>query len=257
MTGWGEAAEHMVTPVHTIHEAERLALAERRMNELGISALPLVDDTGQLGGVITKGDLLRIGRIRGVGRERFLDLPDQRLREHASAPLELVGRTAKVAEVARRMVRRKVHHVYVAQGRTVEGVISTREIMRVVSDHEIERSADDIVRGPVLTVRSDDPLGLALDRLATSGNRELVVVDAGSPVGIFDQLEAASARDASARIPVQEWMSPAITCVPPELPAHRAAALAASSGSRAVVVTDGSELRGILTGLEFAALLAA
>jgi CBS domain-containing protein len=249
----------MVTPVHTIHEAERLAVAERRMNELGISALPVVDDTGQLGGAITKGDLLRIGRIRGAGRERFLDLPDQRLREHASAPLELVARSAPMAEVARRMVRRKVHQVYVAQGRTVEGVISTRELMRLIADRRLERSVGDVVGGgEVLTVCSTDPVGLAIDRLVTSRNRELVVIDdGGCPVGVFDQLEAASARDASARIPVEDWMSPAISCVAPELPVHRAAALAASKRSRAIVVTDGSDVRGILTGLEFAALLAA
>lgn len=250
--------DSMVTPVHTIHESERLAAAERRMNELAISALPVVDDTGQVGGVITKTDLLRVGRVRGAGRERSLDVPDRRLREHASGPLELVAPSASVAEAARRMVGRRVHHVYVAQGRIALGVISTRELMRAVAEAKLEQNVGDIVAGhSVLSVRSTEPVGLAIDRLVTSGARELVVLEGHWPVGVFDQLEAMAAKDASSRTPVDQWMTPAIACIPPDLPVHRASARAAATSARALLVTHGPEVRGVLTGLDFASLLAA
>lgn len=257
--GGGSVVDYMVAPVHTIHEAERLSVADRRMTELGISALPVVDDTGQIGGVITRMDLLRVGRIRGTGRERYLDLPDRRLREQAPGPIELVGRSASVAEVARRMIRRKVHHVYVAQGRSVEAVVSTRELMRAVADRGLEQPIGELVSGSsVLSVHSTDPVGLAIDRLVTSRAQSVVVVlDAGWPVGVFDGLEAIAAKDSSARTPVDQWMSLDLACVPPELPVHRAAAQAASTSPRAVLVTQGSEVRGVLAGMDFASLLAA
>jgi hypothetical protein len=51
-------------------------------------------------------------------------------------------------------------------------------------------------------------------------------------------------------------MTASFVCVPHEMPAHRAAARAAATGPRAVVVTRGAEVVGVLTGLDFAALLA-
>lgn len=257
--GGGSVVDYMVAPVHTIHESERLAAAERRMTELGISALPVVDDTGQLGGVITRADLLRIGHVRGTGRERFLDLPDRRIREQASSPIELASRTARMAEVARRMLRRKVHHVYVAQGRILEAVVSSRELMQALADDCIDRQIGEVIpNGTTLTVHSTDPVGLAIDRLVTSQNHEAVVVlDAGWPVGVFDRLEALAAKDGSSRTPVDQWMSLDILSVPADRLIRDVAAEAARSSPRAVLVTEGREVRGVLTRLDFAALLAA
>lgn len=249
---------YMVAPVHTIHESERLSTAERRMSELGISALPMIDDTGQLGGVITENDLLRLGRIRGSGRERTLELPDHRLREHASGPLEIVAPSATVAEAAHRMVRRRVHHVFVAQSRIAAGVVTTRELMRAVSELRIERTMGELVeRRTVVSIQSTDPLGVAIDSLITTDEPALVVLESGWPVGLFDQRETLAAKDASARAPVDEWMTTSFVCASPDLPAHRAAARAAETGARAIFVTHGPEVLGIVTGTDFASLLAA
>jgi CBS domain-containing protein len=258
---WSEeisVAEYMTAPVQTIHEGERLAAAEHRMHELGVSALPVVDDTGQLGGVISLGDLLRVGRMRYRGRDRrpSLSLPDARIREHMTSPVEVTPPTATLREAASRMIRRRVHRLYVTHDRKAQGVLTMRDVMRAVRDAHVATPVGQLVRHPAVAVRSSDPLGAAIDRRVGSPQQALVVVDEGWPVGLFGAREALAARAAPASNPVEEWMTSAIVCVPPELPAHRAAARAAELGPRAILVTNGPEILGVLGGLDFATLIA-
>ncbi len=259
---WSEGiavADYMAAPVHTIHEWERLVTAERRMTELGLSALPVVDDTGQLGGVISVGDLYRVGRMRFRGRERTpsLSLPDERVREHMTSPVEVCLPNATLAEAAGRMVRRRVHRLYVTHDRKARGVLGTRDLLRAVRDARLERPIVELLGHPAVVVRSSEPLSAAIDRQVTSPQPSLVVVDDAGPVGVFSPREALAARAAPGSDPVDAWMSPAVVCVPADLPAHRAAARAAELGPRALVVTRGPEILGVLGGLDFAALVAA
>ncbi len=260
MKHWGEdiaVGEYMVAPVHTAHQSERLAAADARMRELGVSALPVVDDTGQLGGVITTSDLLRIGRMKARGgRRRTLVLPDSRVGEHMTSPVEVTSATASLAEAARRMVKRHVHRLYVTHTRRVDGVLTTRDLMLAVADARVRDPVRDMVSGSVVAVRSQDPISLAIDRLLASHHRTLVVVEDGWPVGVFAQREALAAKDAPSGTPIDEWMTPALVCVAPDFPAYRAAARAAATGARAVLVTDGPEILGVLTGFDFAGLVA-
>lgn len=248
--------DYMTSPVYTVHESERLIAVERRMAELGVSALPVVDDTGQLGGVITMSDLLRLGRMRSKQRGVALELPDTRLREHMSSPVEVTPPTSTLAEAARRLVKRHVHRLYVTCNRRAEGVLTTRDLMRAISQARIAQPAIELASGSIVSVQSSDPISLAVDRLVASHHRALVVMDRGWPIGVFAQREALAAKDAPSGSPVDAWMSPAIVCVPPDYPAHRTAARAAAARPRAVLVTSGAEVLGLLTGLDFARLVA-
>lgn len=259
MKHWGEdiaVSEYMVTPVHTAHQSERLPVIEQRMRELSISALPVVDDTGQLGGVITRSDLMRIGRMKARGRRRMLALPDSKVGEHMSSPVEVTSATASLAEAAKRMVRRHVHRLYVTHTRRADGVLTTRDLMLAVSDARVPDPVRGMMSPKIVTVQTTDPISLAVDRLVASQHHALVVMDESWPVGVFAQREALGAKDAAAGAPVEDWMSPAIVCVSPDLPAHRAAAHAQASEARALLVTEGAELLGVVTAIDFAALVA-
>ncbi|WP_392959872.1 CBS domain-containing protein [Streptomyces sp. LN245] len=54
------AEELMTSPALTVHATATLALAARTMAHAKVKRLPVVDDTGRLEGVVSRGDLLKV-----------------------------------------------------------------------------------------------------------------------------------------------------------------------------------------------------
>jgi CBS domain-containing protein len=112
------------------------------------------------------------------------------------------------------------------------------------------------VRHQVVSVEAQEPVSLAVDRLVASHHRHLVVLEDGWPAGVFGQREALAARSARASSPVDHWMSPAYLSERPDTPAHRVAARASATRAHCVLVADGPRLEGVVTGMDFARLVA-
>lgn len=250
-------ADRMTSPLCTAREGERLAEARRRMVARELSALPVLDDTGRMSGVLSLTDLLRVGRMRPVGETRryALWLPDALVREHMTRPVEVVRPQATLRDAARRMVKHHHHRLYVADDRQPVGVLTTLDLMRVVSDARTPIPVGELVLHRIVTVESQEPVSLAVDRLVASHHRSLVVLEDEWPVGVFGQREALAARSARASSPVDHWMSPAFLSARPDDPAHRVAARASVTRADCVLVTQGPRLHGVVTGMDFARLV--
>ncbi len=245
---------HMTAPVLTVREDARLADVEAMLREHGISGLAVVDADGTAVGVITRTDLLRAGRTaRADGlRRHVLSLPDVPVRRHMHAGLETVGPEALLADAARLMVKHHLHRIYVVEGSVLVGVVSTQEGLRAVALARASRPLADLMSIALITVRPEDPLSFAMDRLTSGNVSGLVVVDRDWPVGVFGQLEALAARDADPAEHVDHWMDALVICLPMWIPAHRAAAQALATNSRRVLAVDGMKARGLVTGIDFA-----
>ena len=68
----------MVSPVFTIREKTRLAEVASLFTELRVSALPVLDSSSRLTGIISRSDLMQAGRFVRESREeeRRLRLPE-------------------------------------------------------------------------------------------------------------------------------------------------------------------------------------
>ncbi len=252
------AREYMVSPVHTVRDSDKLALADRKMRELGVSGLPVIDQAGVPVGVISRTDLLRAGRVRMLEspRRRVLNLPDARVAEYRTAGVEVVSPDTPMHEAARRLVAHRIHRIYVVEDRRLPGVLSTREMMSVLVETRTPIPLARIMSESVVSVKTDDPLSLAVDRLAATHVTGLVVVEDGWPVGIFSQEEALASRIAPPDRPVEEWMDTTLLVLPEGLPVHRAAAQALATRARRVLAVDGQEVRGVVSGTDFARVVA-
>jgi len=258
MTRFGAPVrDHMRAPVHTVRDGDRLAGAERRMTELGISGLAVINGRGIPVGVITRTDLLRAGRVRVVEgtRDRLLTVPDARVAEFRSPGVDIVDPGTPLATAARRMVDGHHHRLFVATERRLEGVIGRMELLHAVSEAHVEVPLSELVSGSLVVVDAGEPVTLAVDRMGAAHVRGLVVVEEGWPVGIFGQDQALAARDADPQRPVEEWMSPSFLCLPAGIPVHRAAQQALSARADRILAADGQEVRGLVTGTDFARLV--
>ena len=251
------AREYMVMPVRTILDSEQAPSAEEKMASWGISALAVVDATGAMTGVVSRTDLLRAGRLASVNgrRRRALTLPRVPVRELMTGTVEIVARETPLSEIARRMVRHHIHRLYVSDDRRPAGVISTKEMMRAVIDARLLQPLSSILHESVVVVRAQDPLALAIDRMAAAHHVGLAVVEDGWPVGAFTQADALGAREAPPDDRVDHWMDPRVICLPLAMPVFRVAEQAFATRARRVLGVDADGVRGIATGMDFARLV--
>lgn len=137
----------------------------RKLRELGVHALPIVDPDRRLVGIVTETDLAFKQEYRPAGHVPFLEGTEQRRQRHKAAatlaeecmsePVAVTGPNVPVPTAARLLHRKGVHHLPVvdAQGRLV-GIVTRRDLLAVFlrPDAEIYRQIRIGVLGVILHV---------------------------------------------------------------------------------------------------------
>jgi CBS domain-containing protein len=250
---------YMTAPVYSAHPHTLLPEAEHRMSNLRVSSLPVLDDDARLIGVVSRTDLLRLGRVHPAGHHRTptFTLPSSRVGEVMSRdPVTVVG-VDDVRRAARLMTDHRVHRVFVVENERLVGVLSTRDLMDVVRDARVRDRLGDYMSRAIVTVHATDPIGLAAAHLENAAIAGVVVVDDDWPVGLFTLAEALQSRELERDTPVEQAMDTAMICLPVDAKLHRAAAQAAILDARRIIAVQGRDPVGILTGLDFARVAAA
>jgi predicted transcriptional regulator len=245
---------YMSAPVHTVREDDSLQTVQRRLGELAISSLAVVSGQGKLVGVISQADLIRVGRRQAGshGKAALLTVPDKKVSRRMTSKVVTVGSQEPVAVAAKKMVESRFHRIFVVDSGELVGVLSTKDVMLAIRDKRVNCPISQWMSSPVFTVRHNEPISLATERLAKARVTGLVVVDGDLPVGLFTNREALEARDEPRDLPVEEAMSAAMLALPVDTPLHRAAAQAAELNVRRIVAMSGGKMEGILSGIDFA-----
>jgi CBS domain-containing protein len=258
MPHFDSPVEHYMTqPVHSVSPDESLHAVQIRLSGLGISSLPVVENGGHgeaLAGVITMTDLIRIGRRQAGSNAKavLLTLPELRVAERMSQEVITVAPNDAISHAAAKMVAGHFHRVYVVDGTNLVGVLSTRDIMALIRDKQVKAPISQWMTSPAFTVRAEEPVSLATDRLAKAHISGLIVVEEDWPIGLFTQREALEARELASATPVEHAMNSAMLILDARTPLHRAAAQAAALRVRRVIVVESRRVVGILTGFDFA-----
>ena len=242
------------SPVYTIAADESLQSADRRMRTLSVSSLAVIDREGALVGVITRSDLVRIGRYRARARRGgpLLDFPDAPIADAMTRDVVTLSTRGTVAQACELMVRRHIHRVFTTDDGALAGVFSTRDAMRAVCDQRLEDPIAAFMSSPLFTVDVGDSTALATEYLDRARITGVVVVESDWPVGVFTMSEAVFARALPENTAVEEVMDAAVVCLPRDTPMFRAAHQALRMGVRRIVVSHQRDMVGILSGMDFA-----
>lgn len=241
-------SRYMRAPVRSVGANETLDAAGRALARHDVSSLAVTDD-GRLLGVITRSDLLRVGR-RGADGAVSVDLPDVAVADAMTKDVVTVARSTPLREAARSMVESRIHRVFVLDGADLVGVLSPHEILRAIVDARLPTPISEHVSRPVMTVGPDDTLAIANDALGTLSG--LVVVEDDWPIGVFTQREALAARELPPETPLDGLYSAQIACMPTTTPLHRAATQAMATRVQRVLAMERRKVDGILSGIDFA-----
>jgi len=257
----------MSSPVVTIPAAATLTEANEILHQRCISCVAVMDGDRAVG-VITRTDLLRVGRYESRSRAGEAN---GEAKAQARAPALLTfpaGRTvsdamkrevvalppgAAVSAAARTMLQRRMHRVFVMDGEALLGVFSTKDVLLAIREQRIATPVAEAMSSPVFTIPLTAPLSLAADRLDKAHVSGLCVIDESDwPVGTLTQNEVMAARDLPADTPIEEVMSYAMLCLDVRTPLYRAAGYAHATRARRVLAVEGRHLKGVMSGLDFA-----
>ena len=224
---------YMSSPVHFVRPNDTLVHAQRKLREHSVTSLAVIDDDDELVGVVTRTDLLRIGRMQAGVREgaSLLVLPSRPVEKIMTTDVVTVNPDDPLARAAK---------------------VSTRDIMVAIHEKRVNKPISAFMSSPVFTVRANEPIAMATDRLEKAKVTGLMVVEDDWPVGVFTQREALLARHMHHATPVEQAMGHALLCLESDTPLHRAAAQASEMEVRRLVAVKGRKMEGILTGLDLA-----
>lgn len=250
-------SEYMSSPVHTASVSDSLDDIYAHLGRLHISSLPVMDgDT--LAGVISRSDLLRVGRRAagsGTGAQ-VLAFPAATAADEMTAGARTVTPGDTLSAAARIMAREYVHRLYVVDGARLAGVLSTYDLICAVRDKGVNTPISEQMSSPVFTVRAEEPVSLATDRLAKARVSGLVVLENEWPVGIFRQIEALASRALPRETRIDAVMDAAMLCMPMSTRMGRAAQQMVAMRARRIIAMKKDRVEGILSGWDFAKFVA-
>lgn len=244
--------EYMSSPVETMLIGESLIVANAMFSEQGVSALGVVDDAGELKGVVSRTDVLHAAVF---SHGETFRVPDRAVEEIMKSPALQVSTDAPLAEAAKLMLKNHVHRIFVTRAGKPQGVVSTRDLMRAVREKRIKTPISEIASGSVVKIKAEDPIAMAVDRLELSNKQGLVVVEGDFPVGIFDQACALEARRLPPSTAVENAMNVRILILPAAMGLGRAAEQASGMNVRRILIEDDRGVTGIVGGLDFARVM--
>jgi CBS domain-containing protein len=255
-------SEWMHSPITTIHEGTPLPEIDRVLLANGISSVPVVDDHQAAVGVVSRTDLLRVGRVlaRKFGSPVTLELPAEAARAVMHKNVVTVNPREPITYAARRMVNGGFHRVFACDGTTLVGVVGTREILAAIAQSRIGTPIGEVMTSPAITIEANTSIADATDKLERSHVSGLFVLDdLGWPIGVFSQVEALGARALPSTQAVSTVMSAKLVSLYDRTQLSHAAAQAFATGVRRIIVFDPMvtlpgrpRLKGVVTGVDFA-----
>ena len=245
---------YMSAPVLTVKKSDTLVHADEKLRAHRISSLAVVDATLSPVGVLSRTDLIRVGRIQSGRRPKSasLVLPDKTVGEVMTTGVTTVSSGDSVRSAAKKLIDARVHRLFVVDGERLVGVLSTKDIMLAIGHQQVREPISAYMSAPLVTIRAQEPIAMANERLEKAHVSGVVVTDEGWPVGMFTQEQSLLSAEMARDTPVEEVMSHSLVCMNVDTHVHRAAAQAAETRTRRVVVVENRRMRGILTGVDFA-----
>ena len=154
MTHIGEltVADYMTESAIVVDDTEKLTAAIRLMDAENLSILPVVNETGELAGVLSVSDLISIiheiqadiGALSHVTDKTqdflismLIEQGDNTLvRDVMTAPVETTTANTNLVVAARKLVDCHYHHLPVTDdnGKTI-GMLATTDFVRAVADY--------------------------------------------------------------------------------------------------------------------------
>ena len=124
------AADVMIREVITVNETTSLKEVARLFIDRKFTGAPVVNEQGELIGVISETDIIRKSNSMGAWS------PDK-AGQVATKPAVTVAPDESLQRVCELMSNRHIHRVVVAEGNKIAGIITTMDVRRAIASHRM------------------------------------------------------------------------------------------------------------------------
>lgn len=132
-----KVSEAMWTELKAVAPEHTLSAAVTTMTDAHVSALPVVDATGRLVGVLSTTDILQAEADCGGPDDRILLFDETTAGDLMTPRPATISPQADVKEAAQQMLYLEVHRLFVVEDGRLIGVISQSDIVRAVATARI------------------------------------------------------------------------------------------------------------------------
>ena len=122
----------MRSPVVTVDPDQSLQHAAQVMQEHGIGSVVVVEQGGQVAGILTERDVMHAAARLG-------DIGGARVADHMTAPVVTASPNWDVSVAAAEMHERRIRHLVVLEQGAAAGVLSVRDVMSVFLPERVHR----------------------------------------------------------------------------------------------------------------------
>jgi CBS domain-containing protein len=163
------AADIMTRYILSVGPQSPIVEAIELMLDNHVSGLPVIDEVGQLVGILTEGDLLRRGEtgterhrprwveiLMGPGRlaSEYVRTHGRKVEEIMTRELVSVDPETPLDPIVELMERRRIKRVPVLEGEKLVGIVSRADFLRALArgleDHSAVAAGDEEIRGRIL-----------------------------------------------------------------------------------------------------------
>jgi CBS domain-containing protein len=102
--------------------------------------------------------------------------------------VEMVEPETKLCEAVKHLAQRKIGAVLVMTGARIEGILSERDIVRVLGEqgaNALEQSVSDVMTRRVVSCRPSDTVASIMEMMTLGKFRHLPVIEGGIVVGLI------------------------------------------------------------------------
>ncbi len=127
----------MTTEVKTLQRNDELSVADDLMRMARIRHLPVLDDDGEVVGIVSQRDLFRGALARALGygeraQDRILGMLV--VKEVMTNNPLTIAPDASVSEAARQMLERKIGCLPVVEGGRLVGILTESDLVRLTAE---------------------------------------------------------------------------------------------------------------------------
>lgn len=188
-----------------------------------------------------------------------------KVNELMQSPVKVISRIETVSHARKVMMREKLSRLIVVEGTKPVGTLTRRDIIGGLNNYRTrQRELDsilieEVMRSPVITLKEDDSVIEAAQRMARENIRGLPVVDnAGDLVGIITKTDLTRyfSENYKGSLTVGGMCQPqdCIVTVHPSHSVSRAAELMRERGVDRAVVIDGNKPIGVITETDLSSM---